>query len=189
MARIEGVLDGLTDDADQSERVRHASLSIQAHRPEMAAALDGFRVAMKTQRTLPPRLAELVRLRIAFHNQCRSCMSIRYQDALDDGLNEDLVCSLEKPYEAPDLTDAERVALRYADAFATNHLAIDDAMHAELREYFDEGEVVELGLWCALCVGFGRLSATWHMVDDLPEDYAADGTITPWGNDDVVVMR
>ncbi len=89
--------------------------------------------AIRESGGLPPRLMELVRLRIAFHNQCRSCMSIRYQSAIDDGLTEDAVCSLEQPAEAADLTDAERGALRFADLFATNHLAIDESVYDGLR--------------------------------------------------------
>ncbi len=56
---------------------------------------------------LPRRIQELIRLRIAFHNQCRSCMAMRYEDALKDGVTEDLVCSLERPEEAKDLSDAD----------------------------------------------------------------------------------
>ncbi|MEM1019583.1 MAG: carboxymuconolactone decarboxylase family protein, partial [Pseudomonadota bacterium] len=52
-----------------------------AHTPELALGLMGFAGAMKMNRTLPERLLELVRLRIAFFNQCRSCMAIRYSDA------------------------------------------------------------------------------------------------------------
>src|SRR6202000_1740076 len=77
-----------------------------------------FSAALPPGGTLSRRLAELIRLRIAFHNRCRSCMAIRYGEALDDGVTDDLVCSLEKPYDAPDLTDAERAALRFADLFA-----------------------------------------------------------------------
>ena len=32
-------------------------------------------------------------------------MAIRYQSAVDDGLTETMVCSLEKPQDAPDLTE------------------------------------------------------------------------------------
>src|ERR1700757_5490845 len=85
--------------------------------------------------TLSPRLLELVRLRIAFHNQCRSCMSVRYQSAIDDGLTEDAVCSLERPADAPELSDAERAALKFADPFVTNHLALDDTAYDELRRH------------------------------------------------------
>ena len=80
-------------------------------------------------------------------------MAIRYDEAVEDGVTEELVCSLERPAEADDLTDAERAALRFADLFATNHLAIDDAVYDDLRRYFTEGELVEIGLNCAIDVG------------------------------------
>ena len=73
-----------------------------------------FMTALRTQGRLPARLIELLRLRVAFHNQCRSCMAIRYSSGLDDGVTEDLVCSLEKPHEADDLTAGEKAALAYA---------------------------------------------------------------------------
>lgn len=160
---------------------------IFGHAPELAKGLGAFGAALKVHRTLPDRMIELVRLRVAFHNQCRSCMAIRYPDAVEDGLTEDLVCSLERPMEADDLTPAEQLAIRYGELFATNHLAIDDAFHDRLREHFDEAEIVELGLNVALFVGVGRLSATWDMVDELPERFRQAGEVTPWGADAVVV--
>lgn len=162
-----------------------------AHRPELATGLAAFSGSLKRHRTLDPRLAELVRLRIAFHNQCRSCMAIRYRDALDAGLTEDAVCSLATPMDAPDLTEAERVAVRFGELFATDHLAIDDALFDRLHEHFTDGEIVELCLWAALCVGVGRLGAVLHMVEELPEAFregdVAPGAITPWGNDSITV--
>ena len=64
-----------------------------------------FGPALREHRLLPDRLVELVRLRVAFWNQCRSCMAVRYEEGVDDGLTEELVCSLERPYEAPDLSE------------------------------------------------------------------------------------
>src|SRR5262249_37674164 len=120
--------------------------------------------------------------RIAFHNQCRSCMAVRYEPEL---VAESLVCSLERPDEADDLDEAERAALRFADLFATNHLAIDEAVLDELRRPFDEGELVELGIQCARMVGFGRLAAIFGVHEDLPDRFRvpADGPYTPWGGD------
>ena len=123
----------------------------------------------------------LVRLRIAFFNQCRSCMAIRYSDAVAEGVTEGLVCSLERPQEASDLSAAEKAAIRYGELLATDHLAIGDAHFAELRLHFSEAEIVELGMTAAFFVGFGRLAATWHMVEDLPEAFRRDGPIAPWG--------
>ncbi len=159
------------------------SQQIHAHRPQLAELYGKLIVGIREDdsRELPARLGELVRLRIAFHNQCRSCMAVRYPTAADDGVTEDLVCSLEKPYEAPDLTDADRAALAYADKMATDHLSIEDEMYDDLRQHFSESQIVELGFLCAVCVGFGRLSATWDMVEELPERFQdRDGLITPW---------
>src|SRR5580700_10351765 len=189
MARIRGVDLGRTPPADnRAARIQHGVGSITAHRPEIAAGIGMAMMAINTSGTLSPRLIELIRLRIAFHNQCRSCMAIRYSNAVEDGLDEDLVCSLEKPEEADDLTDAERAALGFADLFATNHLAIDEAVYDGLRQYFTEGELVEIGLNCALDVGMGRLAATWRVTDDLPDRFRRDDDlVTPWGGDAVIV--
>jgi AhpD family alkylhydroperoxidase len=171
--------------ADHKSAREMRPTSVRAHHAELAKAYVRFTAAFQQHAVLSQRLRELVRLRIAFHNQCRSCMAMRYADAVADGVSEDLVCSLEKPDEAADLTDAERVALRYADLMANNHLAIGDAMYAELACHFSEKAVVELGTWCAICVGFGRLSATWNMVEDLPQRFQSDAAapVTPWGPD------
>lgn len=158
-----------------------------AHCPEQALGLMAFGGALKMNRQLPERLVELVRLRIAFFNQCRSCMAIRYTDAVADGVDEALVCSLERPQEAENLNPAEKLAIRYGELMATDHLAIGDALHAELRQHFSEAEIVELGMTCAFFVGFGRLAATWKMVEELPEAFQRAETIAPWGQDSIQV--
>lgn len=158
-----------------------------AHCPEQALGLMGFGGALKRNRTLPERLVELVRLRVAFFNQCRSCMAIRYSDAVADGVTEGLVCSLERPQEAENLSAAEKAAIRYGELMATDHLAIDDAVYAELRQHFSEAQIVELGMTVAFFVGFGRLAATYHMVEELPEAFKTAEKIAPWGADKIEV--
>jgi AhpD family alkylhydroperoxidase len=191
MARIkpvEAIAAMSTTDLGQGDRINLGVASIMGHQPEVAAALGAVTAALRDSGALPPRLMELVRLRIAFHNQCRSCMSIRYQSAIDDGLTEEAVCSLERPSEAQDLTQTERSALKFADLFATNHLAIDDAIYDELRSHFSEDQLVALGLHCAFCVGLGRLAATWNVIEDLPSAMSAEGDspLAPWLAEPVV---
>lgn len=170
--RSEGMSDGDVVNLDVG--------AILAHRPETAAGIGAAMDSLMQRGTIGPRLFELIRLRIAFHNQCRSCMAVRYSNAVEDGLTEDLVCSLEKPYEAPGLTDADRAALRYADRFATDHLSIDDGVYDDLRTHFTEDQLVEIGLICALSLGIGRLAASWHVVDHVPEELQAEGRTAPW---------
>jgi AhpD family alkylhydroperoxidase len=177
-----------TDDLGQGDRINLGVAAILGHRPEVAGALGSLMVALRSSGTLSPRLVELVRLRIAFHNQCRSCMSVRYQSAIDDGLTEDAVCSLEQPSDTDDLSPAERSAVHFADLFATDHLSIDDSVYDDLRRHFTEEELVELGVHCAYAVGMGRLAATWQVTDDVPDAFRAtpDSPLAPWDSEGVV---
>lgn len=153
-----------------------------AHRPELALGMLPFSAALKTQRLLSDRLTELIRLRVAFFNQCRSCMAIRYSDAKSDGVTEDLVCSLERPADAENLSDADKAALHYAELMATDHLQVNDATFKRLREHFSEPEIVEMGMQIAFFVGFGRLAASIHMVEELPAEFQSDAQqLSPWG--------
>ena len=174
--------------ADEGTPLEQGLMRIFAHCPEPAKGLALFAGSLKMGRTLPERLIELVRLRVAFHNQCRSCMAVRYTDALSDGVTEDLVCSLEQPAKAENLTDAEKAAIDYGERFATNHLTIDDTVYDSLRKHFSEEQIVELGMTIAFFVGFGRLAATWAMTEELPEkfkDYSA--RVAPWQEESIVV--
>lgn len=174
---------------DSASLVEQGILRVFAHNPELAKGVLGFGMALYQSTSLSRRLVELVRLRIAFHNQCRSCMAIRYESAFEDGLTEGAVCSLERPQESNDLSPAEKSALAYADISSTNHFAIDEANFADLRQHFTEAQVVELGAFIAFFIGFGRLSAAWHLVDDLPDGYQKDDgmTIAPWAEDSIAV--
>ena len=152
--------------------------------------LLGFGGAMTTKRTLPERLIELLRLRVAFHNQCRSCMAIRYRAANAD-ISEAEVCSLEQPQEAESLDDRERLAVELGDRFACDHLSIDEAFFGELKALFSEAEIVELLMHCALYVGVGRLAAVLDMTEDLPEGFnlpfGQGHHVTPTSGEPVVV--
>jgi AhpD family alkylhydroperoxidase len=156
---------------------------IYAHVPEIARAYKEFGAACRRSGLLPFRLVELVRLRVAFHNQCKLCMSVRYADPeLQRALDEDLVCTLAKPADAPDLTDAERSALAYADRMATNHLSIDDAIFDDLKKHFTTPQIVELCFRVASNVGFGRMASVLDAVpqEDLPAELRGRGIVAPW---------
>jgi alkylhydroperoxidase family enzyme len=159
-----------------------AAQQVFAHSPDIALAYLGFGETARRVGILPFRLVELVRLRVAFHNQCKLCMSLRYEDPSGTALDEGLVCSLDKPFAAPDLSDAERAALGFADKMATDHLSIDDATFDQLRQHFDNAEIMELCFRVAANVGFGRMAAVLDVIpqDELPEALRGEGVRAPW---------
>ena len=123
---------------ESATELERGLMRLFAHVPEIAKSVAALGGGLKVHRSLPDRMVKLVRLRVAFHNQCRSCMAIRYQDAVADGVSEALVCDLEAPQSSDDLTDAEKAALDYADAFATNHYSISDGTYRGLEQYVSE---------------------------------------------------
>jgi AhpD family alkylhydroperoxidase len=171
---------------ETATHLEESTYGVMAKAPKLMKAMLTFQAALARNGVLSPRLRELVRLRVAFHNQCRSCMAMRYQSAIDDGLTEGLVCSLEKPEESPDLTPREKAALAYADIASIDHFSIDDSTFDALRAHFSEPEIIELGMLVATCIGFGRLGASLHMVDALPESYQEGGKVAPWTHQPVI---
>ena len=175
---------------DAATPLEQGLMRMFAHCPGLAKGVAALGGSLKMHRTLPDRLVELVRLRVAYHNQCRSCMAIRYTDAVAAGVTEDLVCELADPPAADNLTDAEQAAIAYADLFANNHLAIDDAAYDGLKAHFSEAQAMELGMTVAFFVGFGRLAATLNMTEELPAAFQAetDTPLSPW-NEEAIVVR
>ena len=176
--------------ADSATDLELGITRMLAHAPELAMGLLAFGGAMTTKRTLSERLIELLRLRVAFHNQCRSCMAIRYR-AANAEISEDEVCSLEQPHEAESLNDRERLAVELGDRFACNHLSIDGAFFDDLKALFSEAEIAELLMHCALYVGVGRLAAVLDMTEDLPDGFnlpfGQGHNVTPTSGEPVVV--
>jgi alkylhydroperoxidase family enzyme len=104
---------------------------------------------------LGDRLTELVRLAVANQTRCPFCLDIRYGHAMAEMTEADAQAA-GRPDEG-DFTPREAAALRFATSFAGDHFAIDDDTFAELREHFDDEEIMELLLLCALALGVGRI--------------------------------
>ncbi len=77
--------------------------------PNMAIANFSFAASAASGQQLPARLLEIVRLRIAFHNQCRSCMAMRYGAAVDDHRAASRIAAHERDEEAARLEKADRI--------------------------------------------------------------------------------
>ncbi len=57
-------------------------------------------------------------------------------------------------------TEAEKIALRYSELMTVNPDAVDDAFFDALRTYYSEEEIVELGLFIGMNLGFHTFFGT-----------------------------
>jgi AhpD family alkylhydroperoxidase len=135
---------------DSPEVVRALSL-----RPAFAKAVGGYDSAV-WESGLDWRLHELVRMQIAQINECTVCLSWRTPQALDAGVTDALLAGVAHAADSPDYTDAERIAIEYAERFSRDSAGIDDDFMRRLGAHFDAGEIVELTLVIAKYLAFGR---------------------------------
>jgi alkylhydroperoxidase family enzyme len=112
----------------------------------IGALLNDFVPAVARLRGLDPVTTEVVRLRGAAQHNCRLCKSLREGNALDAGGSESLYVDIERYETSDQLSDRQKVALRYADALIWTPSRIDAEVAAGVREHFTEEEAFELTL-------------------------------------------
>ena len=76
--------------------------------------------------------------------------------AVQQGMTEEMVASLAN-FETADITDREKLAVRFAQRMATDHHSMGDDFFEELRAEFTDPEIFELGMITGQFIGYGRL--------------------------------
>ncbi len=79
------------------------------------------------------------------------------------GWTEDQIKNLADFEQRSDFTDAEKAALRFAERMTRDPHSVDDALWAELRRHFDEGEIIELAASVGLFNYFNRFNDALRM--------------------------
>ncbi len=175
--------------ADMTHTERGVS-TIFANNPPVLKAMLAMGVALLTNTTLSKRTQELIRLRLAFLNQCDLCIFMRYISAREDGLTEDHVRQLEDHQSAPDFTEAEKAILAFVDLTLRDPQSITQATFDNLGRFFTTAEIVDFSALIAFYDGFGRLEAILDPVELLPPSYQ-DPTVerAPWRDEFEMVRR
>jgi alkylhydroperoxidase family enzyme len=81
------------------------------------------------------------------------------------GATEDLVAKL-ADYEASDLPERTKMALRLADRLTAARPVIDEAFHAELRREFSDDEILDLGMTVTFFSGWQRFIDAFGVLPD-----------------------
>jgi hypothetical protein len=110
--------------------------------PRLAEAQAEFqRVAYPGRVDLVTR--ELVRITSGRLSHCSICRNLRLQAAIDRGFDESMVAHLDD-VDQSELVDAQRLAVRLAQAFLTDPARSGPRALAELRRHYDDEQVAEL---------------------------------------------
>lgn len=117
--------------------------------PDLTAFHDSARqmaarFGYSAELSLPQRLAELLRLRVAQLNPCSYCLILHTGVAGRLGIPIEVVAHLAGWRESAMFSPAERVALAYCEGLTTYDIARFPRLHDELRRHFDERQVAEI---------------------------------------------
>ena len=135
------------------------AVMVWSMRPEMAPAVGKLIDAVYHKSILPTRERELARMRVAQLNSCGACANFRAASVREQAISEELYESVERFRTDDRFTDREKLAIEYAERFATDHAGIDDTFFASLRAAFSDAEIVDLTLCLGAFVGLGRFLA------------------------------
>jgi AhpD family alkylhydroperoxidase len=125
-------------------------------RPEMAGMVERMISTVYGRSSLPAEEREVARMRIAQLNECSACAVFRAPSVVEAGVTEDAYEHLHEYRTYPGYSDRQRLAIEYAERFATDHQGIDDDLFARVRARFSDAEVLDLTLCCAVYLGLGR---------------------------------
>jgi alkylhydroperoxidase family enzyme len=128
-------------------------------RPEMAVGMGALSTAVYENTRLPLREREAARWTIALINDCVVCRDTRARDGEKAGVDEGFYGEVASWRTSEALSDRERLAAEYAERFALDHLAMDDAFWDRLRSAFADDEIADLTMCCGMFLGLGRVLA------------------------------
>jgi alkylhydroperoxidase family enzyme len=132
------------------------AVQIWSLQPELSRAVNRLTDAAYNRSILPVRVREAARMRIAELNDCVVCRGFRAESVKAQGLTEDFYAHV-ADHPVGEYSERERLAITYAERFATDHLSIDDAFMARLHQEFSDAEILDLTICMAHFLGLGRL--------------------------------
>ncbi|HVH17167.1 MAG TPA: carboxymuconolactone decarboxylase family protein [Myxococcota bacterium] len=147
---------------DSRDPVQSSAL---AHQPALLAAFTRLYGTLWSHGLLDLPTKEMTRLRNARITDCTFCRSVRFSGAREAGLTEGLVDEIRDGYAQSDaLTQRQKAALRFTDAFLRDPAGHHEKLRAELLLHFTPAEIVELAAGVALFMGFSKIAVALGQV-------------------------
>lgn len=129
------------------------------HRTEMAIGMGQLSEAVYGNSKLPLREREAARWTIALINDCVVCQDTRAKDAATHAIDDGFYAEVASWATTDALTAREKLAAEFAQRFALDHQAMDDAFWDRLRGAFTDDELADLTMCCGMFLGLGRVMA------------------------------
>jgi AhpD family alkylhydroperoxidase len=117
---------------------------IYAHKPGLLLGYAMLEWATAKLDRVDERLKFLAELKAATLTHCEYCIDMGSQVARQSGLSDAQLLALPRYQESELFTHLEKLVLDYAVGMSRTPVDVPEALFAELREHFDEAQLVEL---------------------------------------------
>lgn len=114
------------------------------------------------------RVREAIRMRIALINQCPICLSFRFAGLADRGIDEFFYAAVAEWHDSDIFSNKERLALKYTELLAYDHLSITDDFFNQLKTEFSDEEIFELTACINFLIANGRILQVLHIQQSCP---------------------
>jgi alkylhydroperoxidase family enzyme len=134
--------------------------------PETVDAIIALNGAAWTVDAVRPAMMEMLRLRNANTVNCTFCKAARYDVAKADGLTEDRVQMI-KDYRNSGLSETEKLALEFADAYLLDPGAVSTDLKRRLKAAFSDRQLAQMAVGLAT---FNAASRCAVSLGGMPEE-------------------
>lgn len=117
---------------------------------------------------------EVARMRNARVTDCGYCKNVRFAEARREGLDEDTVSLIQDGFEGTELTERQKLVVRYTDTLLHHPGELEPELAAELRAVLTPGQITELALGVSLFMGFAKALISMGLEPD-----QMDTTVVP----------
>jgi len=150
-------------DSDTGNLIRDSALGLV---PETLEHYLPLNTAIWEAGPLSAAEIEMARLRNASHVGCVLCQAVRYDVAIEAGLDETKVGLINDAFPDSALSNREKLILAFTDQFCLDPAGIKDSLKADLLREFTREELVHLSLVVAYFNGFSRCAVSLGGIPD-----------------------
>jgi len=119
-------------------------IPIRALRPRLLIGYLRFEKAVATKPRVEQRLRALAVLKSAVMQGCEMCQDIGSHEARTAGISDEQVLDLYRYRESEHFDEIERLVCDLAVGMTVTPVQVSDELFAELKQRFDDGQLVEL---------------------------------------------
>ncbi|PKP70916.1 MAG: fusion protein [Alphaproteobacteria bacterium HGW-Alphaproteobacteria-5] len=120
------------------------SLLIMARRPELVQAFAGLAAAVNLNSDLPPGLNNMIAYMCSYAAGCMYCQAHTHHSAHRAGADTEKLEAIWEYETHPSFSEAERAALRFAQAAGQTPNAVTDADFEDLRKFYSEKQILQI---------------------------------------------